>query len=177
MRCRQQPGPPRNRAAARTGQEIRMAFKYEALTRRHFLASSGLAATAAWIAPIGFAAQERTAATAGEGGLVAEMRKKAETAEIAVEKLRGNISVLIGSGGNIGVLSGKDGKLLVDAGMAGSKRQITEALAGISADPIKHLVNTHWHFDHTDGNAWLHDAGATIIAHENVRRQIGRAHV
>jgi glyoxylase-like metal-dependent hydrolase (beta-lactamase superfamily II) len=44
---------------------------------------------------------------------------------------------------------------------------MTNALTSISADPIKHLINTHWHSDHTDGNAWLHSAGAAITAHEN----------
>ena len=82
------------------------------------------------------------------------------------------MSALIGSGGNIAVLSGSDGKLIVDSGYLGSRPQITEALEGISRDPIKQLVNTHWHFDHTDGNEWMHSAGATIIAHENTKKHL-----
>lgn len=78
----------------------------------------------------------------------------------------------MGSGGNIAVFPGPDGKLLIDAGIPGSRSRITEALTGISSDPIKHLVNTHWHFDHTDGNEWLHSAGATILAHENTRKHL-----
>jgi len=57
----------------------------------------------------------------------------------------------------------------------GHKRHTGEnqrALAVISPDPIEHLVNTRWHFDHTDGNAWLHPEGATIPAHENTRRRL-----
>ena len=46
---------------------------------------------------------------------------------------------------------------------------ISAALAAINADPIQVLINTHWHFDHTDGNDWMHSAGATIWAHENTR--------
>ena len=145
----------------------------DALSRRTFLASGGAAAIAALLGPRHLFARE---ASAGSGaplaGLVARARKGAETAKITVEKLRGNISVLIGSGGNIAVLHGRDGKLLVDAGLTGSRSQITEALASISTDPVRHVVNTHWHFDHTDGNEWLHEAGATIIAHENVRKRM-----
>ncbi|HEY3041086.1 MAG TPA: MBL fold metallo-hydrolase, partial [Pyrinomonadaceae bacterium] len=77
------------------------------------------------------------------------IRRAAATAEINVQKLRGNISVLEGSGGNIAVLTGRDGKLLVDAGITASRPRINEALTSISSDPVKHLINTHWHFDHT----------------------------
>ena len=70
------------------------------------------------------------------------------------------------------VLTGHDGKLLVDAGYAGARPKITSALASISSDPIKHLINTHWHFDHTDGNEWLHSAGAAILAHTNTRKHL-----
>jgi glyoxylase-like metal-dependent hydrolase (beta-lactamase superfamily II) len=70
------------------------------------------------------------------------------------------------------VLPGPDGKLIIDSGYAGSQRQITDALAGISRDPVQHLINTHWHFDHTDGNEWMHASGATIIAHENTKKHL-----
>jgi glyoxylase-like metal-dependent hydrolase (beta-lactamase superfamily II) len=78
----------------------------------------------------------------------------------------------LGAGGNIAVLTGRDGKLLIDAGFAGARPKITDALASISPDPIKHLINTHWHFDHTDGNEWLHSAGAVILAHTNTRKHL-----
>jgi glyoxylase-like metal-dependent hydrolase (beta-lactamase superfamily II) len=100
---------------------------------------------------------------------VVVIRRAAATAKINVQKLRGNVSVLEGSGGNIAVLTGRDGKLLVDAGITASRPRITEALASLSSDPVKHLINTHWHFDHTDGNEWLHSIGAEITAHENTR--------
>ena len=57
--------------------------------------------------------------------------------------------------------------MLVDAGIGVSRPQMTKALADLGADPVTHLINTHWHFDHTDGNAWLNSVGAKIIAHEN----------
>lgn len=101
------------------------------------------------------------------GTQVEKIDAAAAKAEIAVEPLRGGISVLSGSGGNIVVLTGDDGKLLVDAGIAVSRPRIEAALDRVSSAPIELLVNTHYHWDHTDGNAWVHGAGATIIAHEN----------
>jgi len=68
------------------------------------------------------------------------------------------------------VLTGRDGKVLVDAGI--SRPQVEEALVGLSDDPVKHLINSHWHFDHTDGNEWLHSVGAEITAHENTRKHL-----
>jgi glyoxylase-like metal-dependent hydrolase (beta-lactamase superfamily II) len=105
-------------------------------------------------------------------GIVDLARREAARAEITIESLRGGISLLVGSGGNIAVLSGRDGKLLVDAGMAVSRPKISAALASIGREPVKCLINTHWHFDHTEGNQWLHAAGATIVAHENTRRHL-----
>jgi glyoxylase-like metal-dependent hydrolase (beta-lactamase superfamily II) len=78
----------------------------------------------------------------------------------------------MGSGGNITVLTGPDGKLLVDAGIAVSRPRIQAALDGISKDPLKYLINTHWHWDHTDGNEWVHNQGATIIAQENTLKHL-----
>jgi len=151
-----------------------MAIKHAQLSRRQFLASTGLATTVAWLVPRRVLSQESSLGLGTPlSGIVTGARQNAQTSTVTVEKLRANVSVLINDvGGNIAVLHGKDGKLLVDAGLSGSRRQIAEALARISADPIKYLVNTHWHFDHTDGNAWLSAAGATIIAHANVHRRM-----
>jgi glyoxylase-like metal-dependent hydrolase (beta-lactamase superfamily II) len=101
---------------------------------------------------------------------VITIRNAAATAKINIHKLRGNISVLEGSGGNISVLTGRDGKVLVDAGI--SRPQVEDALATLSDDPVNHLINSHWHFDHTDGNEWLHSVGAEITAHENTRKHL-----
>lgn len=103
---------------------------------------------------------------------VIEINKEAANPTIRIQSLRGNISVLMGSGGNIVVLNTPDGKLLGDAGIAVSKPQIEAALARIGPAPLKYLINTHYHWDHTDGNLWVHDAGATIVAHENTLKRL-----
>jgi glyoxylase-like metal-dependent hydrolase (beta-lactamase superfamily II) len=134
------------------------------ISRRRFLVSTSMATTVALLAPRHIFAQ-------GEG-LVQTARKTAAAATVTVQQLRGKISVLMGAGGNIAVLPGRDGKVLIDAGFAGARPKITAALASISSDPVKHLINTHWHFDHTDGNEWLHSAGAAILAHANTRKHL-----
>jgi len=145
-----------------------MPTRKHTLSRRHFLTSTGLGTLALAFRPFRAYAQH-------EGDhLVTMIREGAATARIEVQPLRGNVSVLMGSGGNIAVLPGRDGKLLVDAGIPGTRAEITKALAALSGDPITHLINTHWHFDHTDGNEWLHALGASIIAHENTRKHLSR---
>jgi glyoxylase-like metal-dependent hydrolase (beta-lactamase superfamily II) len=104
--------------------------------------------------------------------IVDMIRADAATAAIKVHKLRGGVSVLEGSGGNVGVLSGPDGKLMVDAGITASKPRMLEALASLGSEPVRHLINTHWHFDHADGNEWVHGEGAAITAHENTRKHL-----
>lgn len=96
----------------------------------------------------------------------------AATADVKVQKLRGNVSVLMGSGGNIAVLTGPNGKLMVDAGIAVSRPKVEAALDGTGPAPLKYLINTHYHWDHTDGNVWLHEKGATIIAQENTLKRL-----
>jgi glyoxylase-like metal-dependent hydrolase (beta-lactamase superfamily II) len=136
-------------------------------SRRRFLATAGLATGAFCLHPRFLFAEEES--------LVIVIRRAAATAKINVQKFRGNVSVLEGSGGNIAVLTGRDGKLLVDAGITASRPRISEALASLSSDPVKHLINTHWHFDHTDGNEWLHSVGAEITARENTLKHLSVA--
>ncbi len=103
---------------------------------------------------------------------VIKINEAATKSDVTVERLRGNLSVLFGSGGNIVVLDGPDGKLVVDDGIAVSKDKIQAALDKISAEPIKYVINTHWHWDHTDGNEWIHNQGAIIIAQENTLKHL-----
>jgi glyoxylase-like metal-dependent hydrolase (beta-lactamase superfamily II) len=138
------------------------------LSRRGFclccVGSAAFAATNGWLTPREAFAEAR--------GLVSLIKDSAAVSPIVTHRLRNNISVLEGSGGNIAVLTGPDGKVLIDAGIGVSRPQITKALADLGADPVAHLINTHWHFDHADGNDWLHSAGAKIIAQENTRKHL-----
>ncbi len=133
------------------------------MSRRGFclccVGGAAFTATGGWLTP--------RAAFAEARGLVSLIKDSAAVSPIVTHKLRNNITVLEGSGGNVAVLTGPDGKVLVDAGIGVSRPQMTKALADLGADPVTHLINTHWHFDHTDGNAWLNSVGAKIIAHEN----------
>jgi glyoxylase-like metal-dependent hydrolase (beta-lactamase superfamily II) len=87
-------------------------------------------------------------------------------------KLRDNIYLLSGPGGNMVVLSGADGKVLVDSSFSTVAPKIKQAMDGFGGAPLKILINTHWHFDHTDGNEAMHQAGALIVAHENTRKRL-----
>ena len=134
------------------------------LSRRRFLALAGQSAAAVAFASRLVFAQKK--------GIVQTMIDSAAKAKIETHTLRRNISVLQGSGGNIAVLTGKDGKLLIDSGFTVSEPRIKEALDSLSSDPITQLINTHWHIDHTDGNAWVHSAGAAITAHVNTKKHL-----
>ncbi|ABF42742.1 Zn-dependent hydrolase [Candidatus Koribacter versatilis Ellin345] len=135
-------------------------------SRRQFLVGGAIAVAAAYVAPM------RLFGNADD--LVEGAIKQSATAKIEVQTLRRNVSVLLGPGGNIAVLAGSDGKILVDAEIVSARRQVSAALASISKDPIRQLINTHWHFDHTGGNEWLHEAGASILAQENTRKHLLR---
>src|ERR1700687_3990178 len=141
------------------------------MSRRGFcfccLAGATFAATGGWLTPREAFAEAR--------GLVSLIKDTAAASPITTHKLRNNISVLEGSGGNVAVLTGPDGKVLIVAGIGVSRPQITKALADLGADPVTHLVNTHWHFDHASGNEWLHSVGAKIIAQTNTRRHLAEA--
>jgi len=142
-------------------------LEQKSLSRRGFcLCCLGgmAAATGDWLTPRQAFAEAR--------GIVSLIKDSAATSPIVTHKLRNNVSVLEGSGGAVAVLTGPDGKVLIDAGIAVSRPQMIRALAELGAEPITHLINTHWHFDHTDGNPWLNAAGAKIIAQENTRKYL-----
>ena len=92
--------------------------------------------------------------------------------EIRTEKLSNTVYMMTGSGGNLGVSAGDDGVFVIDSQFAPLTPKIQAAIAKVSAKPVKFLLNTHWHFDHTGGNENLGKAGAIIVAQENVRKRL-----
>lgn len=142
-----------------------------ALSRRGFclccLASTTVAASGISLTPRQALAQARN--------VVDSMRAEAANLPITVHKLRGNIGALVGSGGNIAVLTDADSKILLDAGITASRQRIVEALGQPGREPVTHVINTHWYFDHADGNEWLHGQGVLILAYANTRKHLAEA--
>jgi glyoxylase-like metal-dependent hydrolase (beta-lactamase superfamily II) len=95
-----------------------------------------------------------------------------EDVKIEVIPVNENIYMLKGAGGNIGVSIGDDGVFMIDDQFAPLTPKIIEAVKTISDKPVKFLVNTHYHGDHTGGNTNFEKGGALIVAHENVRKRL-----
>lgn len=98
-----------------------------------------------------------------------------ESGEIHAFHVQGNVHLLVGAGGNIAVQTGEEGVLVVDTGLARHAPAVLEAIRALSRRPIRYIVNTHFHADHTGGNEVIGKAGSTtqgnpttIVAHENV---------
>lgn len=92
--------------------------------------------------------------------------------QIKVEQLAPGVAVLFGQGGNIGLSYGEDGNAVVDDQFAPLTDKILAAIATLDPDPVRFVVNTHWHFDHTGGNENLGKRGTVILAHHNVRQRM-----
>jgi cyclase len=88
----------------------------------------------------------------------------------------GAVTVLEGangfSGGNVGVFVGEDGVLVIDDGLAGLGPKLKAKVAALSPKPIKFLLNTHWHGDHTGNNAFFGGTGPVLMAQDNVRKRL-----
>ena len=89
--------------------------------------------------------------------------------EIQTTELAPGIYMLVGAGGNLGLSVGNDGAFLIDDQFAPLSDKIMAAIAELTDAPVEFLANTHWHGDHTGGNEAFGNAGAVIVAHDNVR--------
>ena len=92
--------------------------------------------------------------------------------EITTTHVAGSVYMFSGAGGNIGVSAGDDGVFLIDDQFAPLSDKVKAAVAAISPKPIRFLINTHWHGDHTGGNENFGKAGVVIVAQDNVRTRM-----
>ncbi len=95
-----------------------------------------------------------------------------EEVEIKVQQLTDHVYMLEGRGGNIGLSIGDDGVFMIDDQFAPLTAAILNAIGKITDQPVRFVLNTHWHGDHTGGNENLGNAGALIVAHDNVRERM-----
>src|SRR5690348_2396718 len=108
--------------------------------------------------------------------MLASLRAQMGAAPIEAQKLADNLTLLSGPGGNVAVLNGPDGKFVVDTFVSPAWPKLKDALDALGNAPLKFVIDTHWHFDHTDNNAPLHAAGATVLAHENTKKRMSEPH-
>ena len=124
--------------------------------RRLILACALLCATASSIVPL-------------------TAQQNMDNVRIETIELESDLFMLVGRGGNIGLSVGDDGAFLIDDQFAPLTEKIVAAVAAVSDQPVRWVLNTHWHGDHTGGNENLGEAGAMIVAHENVYRRMNPA--
>jgi glyoxylase-like metal-dependent hydrolase (beta-lactamase superfamily II) len=140
------------------------------LNRRSFLALAGAAVAGActrvtWAKP-----------AHAPSAFMQQQLDMAAKAQLSGKMLRGDVGVIIGAGGNVGVLKGADGAVLVDSSYSTAAEHLWEQVNALGIQKVPLLINTHWHFDHTDGNAALHARGARILAHAQTRHWMSQDH-
>jgi glyoxylase-like metal-dependent hydrolase (beta-lactamase superfamily II) len=116
------------------------------------------------------------AASAIGGTRFAGAQQNLDEVDVHLLKAQGNVYMLVGGGGNVTVQVGTDGVLLVDTQYAALSNKILAAVRTVSSGPIRYIIDTHFHADHTGGNENLRKAGSTI-AGGNVALDIGDAAV
>ncbi len=109
---------------------------------------------------------------AAVAGLAAPLAAQQDSVRIQTIPVADGIYMLVGSGGNIGLAVGEDAIFLIDDQFAPLSQKITDAIRAVSDKPVRFLLNTHWHGDHTGGNENFGKAGVLIVAHDNVRQRM-----
>jgi cyclase len=146
------------------------------MTRREWLEESGRLLAGALLASslsseiVG----EQRQTTSKEA--VEASRAKMGAIPIEAASLGDNLTLLSGPGGNIVVLNGPDGKLMVDTFVTPAWPGLKRHLDNLGGAPLNRVINTHWHFDHTDNNANVRSAGAIILAHDNTKKRLSEPH-
>ena len=156
-------------------------FLQKQTSRREMLQGSAILAGSALLAHLFPARLLGVSATAhalppSPADLLAYMRAWFNTFPMETQALADNVTVFDGPGGAVVVLNGPDGKFVVDSFVAPAWPRLKEALDGLGNAPLKYVIDTHWHFDHTDNNAPLHAAGAMVLAHENTKKRMAEPH-
>ena len=146
------------------------------ITRRQWLRQAGLlsggaVAAAAWPE---WAWAHQPAAPADA---IAGMRAQLGAAPITSTALGPNLTLLAGPGGNVVVLNGADGKVIVDTFVQPAWANLKAALDQLGNQKITTVIDTHWHFDHSDNNAAFRKEGAGIVAHDNTKKRMSESHV
>jgi cyclase len=161
---------------------MKSSFLQKQTSRRDILRGSVTLTGSAFLAHL-FPAALIDASAAGQArqslspaDLLASMRAKFNGVPIEAQKLAHNVTMFDGPGGAVVVLNGPDGKFVVDTFVAPAWPRLKMALDGLGNAPVKYVIDTHWHFDHTDNNAPLHAEGATILAHENTKKRMSEPH-
>jgi glyoxylase-like metal-dependent hydrolase (beta-lactamase superfamily II) len=161
---------------------MKCSFLQKQTSRREMLRGSATLAGSAFLAHLfpptlvrasaaGYAQQAPSPAD-----LLASFRAQFNAVPMETQKLADNVTMFDGPGGAVVVLSGPDGKFVVDTFVAPAWPRLKKALDALSNAPVKYVIDTHWHFDHTDNNAPLHAAGATVLAHENSKKRMSEPH-
>ena len=159
-----------------------MTMKASGASRRAFLRSAGVLTGGALVsryvpgarlAPR-LAAQGAQAAAADP--MLEKMRAQMGARPIETTKLTDGLVLLSGPGGNVVVLFGRDGKIVVDAFVQPAWPRLKATLDGLDGGPLKTLIDTHWHFDHSDNNASFRSAGGGVLAHENTKKRLSEPH-
>src|SRR5882724_10455899 len=161
---------------------INLDFLQKETSRREMLRYSVTLAGSVFLAYL-FSARLLRASTAAyaqqspsAADLLVSMRAKFNSVPMETQKLADNVTMFDGPGGAVVVLNGPDGKFVVDTFVAPAWPRLKQALDALGDAPVKYVIDTHWHFDHTDNNAPLQAAGATILAHENTKKRMSEPH-
>jgi len=161
---------------------MKFSFLQKQTSRREVLRGSATLAGSAFLAHL-FPATLLRASAAGyaqqassPAELLASFRAQFNAVPMETQKLADNVTMFDGPGGAVTVLNGPDGKFVVDSFVAPAWPKLKQALDSLGNAPVKYVIDTHWHFDHTDNNAHLHAAGATVLAHENTKKRMSEPH-
>ena len=150
------------------------------MIRREFLHKTFVLTGSALVAPVIPSWTARAMATtqqpAAPADPLAAMRAGIGATPIEATTLTDTLTLLAGPGGNVVVLNGRDGKVVVDSFVQPAWAGLKGRIDGMGSGRVATLIDTHWHFDHTDNNANFRKLGAEIVAHANTKKRLTESH-